>query len=105
MLFNKRLNKMVKDVASDLGYKEEVVAAVYSNYFRFMDEVFGIIPAEDITTEEELTQYRTSVNLPKLGKFYIDLQNINKVKKLRKIHGKHLKNQKRDDSQNQTNDE
>lgn len=76
-------DEQLKIVASELELPPEVVKEAYLSFWRFIREKMGEIPLQADLTEEQFSQYRTSFNIPSLGKFtcsYNRMLNVKKVK-------------------------
>lgn len=87
MLNNKNLAKILKEVSKELNLPEEVVTVAYLSFWKFAASVFEDIPFKEINSQEEFNSYRTSINIPSLGKFYT---TWDRVYKLRENYKKYL---------------
>lgn len=79
MKYEKQLTK----VAKDLGLPLDVVREAYFSFWRFLRDKMKEIPLQEDLTEEQFNKYRTSFNVPSLGKFscsYDRMLNVKKVK-------------------------
>ena len=83
MKYEKQLTK----VAQDLNLPIEVVREAYFSFWRFIKDKMKDIPLKEDLTEEQFNKYRTSFNVPSLGKFtcsYGRMLNVKKVKLYKK---------------------
>lgn len=79
MKYEKQLSK----VAQDLNLPLEVVREAYFSFWKFTKDKMKEIPLKEDLTEEQFNEYRTSFNVPSLGKFtcsYDRMLNVKKVK-------------------------
>ena len=81
MIKNKILQDQVNKAADQLGIPREVATLAYKLYWQFNKSVIEDLPISNINNEEELAQYRHSINLPGLGKLYTDWDRINGQRK------------------------
>ena len=78
-----KYEKQLTEVANQLGLPIEVVREAYFSFWRFIRDKMKEIPLKEDLTEEQFNEYRTSFNVPSLGKFscsYDRMQNVKKVK-------------------------
>lgn len=61
---------IVPEVAEELGLPESLVRKTYKNFWVFTRQHLSSLPIKDIKSEEELSKYKTSVNIPSIGKIY-----------------------------------
>lgn len=77
---------MLKKVATKLGISEKECNAYYKYYWLFIKETIEALPLKEIN-EDQFKEFRTSINLPKIGKLYCSCNknyNINKDDKIKK---------------------
>lgn len=84
MKYEKQLTK----VAEDLKIPLPVVRNAYFSFWKFILFKMKEIPFEDDLTEEQFSQYRTSFNVPSLGKFNCSYQRMLNIKKSKKYKKK-----------------
>lgn len=72
--------EMVASVADSLDISKGTVDRIYRAYWRAIREYIKALPLKQDWTEEEFTKLRPNVNIPSLGKFYV---NYNRYKYLR----------------------
>lgn len=78
-----RYDKQLNQIAEELGIPNEVVKKAYLSFWDFIRTKMKEIPLQSDMTEEQFNKYRTSFNVPSLGKFtcsYQRMQNVKKVK-------------------------
>lgn len=88
-MINRHLQEHEKEVARETNLPIEVVAQAYKLYWEFNKTVIKDIPINSLKSEEELSQYRTSINLPALGKLYTDWDKILNQRKRAKFLSKY----------------
>lgn len=84
MKYEEQLTK----VASDLSLPLEVVYEAYFSFWKFIRGKMGEIPLKDDLTEDQFNEYRTSFNVPSLGKFNCSYQRMLNVKKVKQYKRK-----------------
>lgn len=71
------MNKIYKQIAEELNLPIEVIKKSYESFFEFIRETIKNIPLkEDI----DLSDYRTSFNIPSIGKLYCNEKKFKKIK-------------------------
>ena len=83
MILSDELKRIIRLTAMELKLTEAVVEVVYRDYWKFIRDTFSNIPLKEITTEEEFNQYKTSINLPSLGKMYTTWDKVEKYRRRR----------------------
>lgn len=68
------LNRAIKKTAKELNLSEDLVKNTYMSYWKVVKEYIQSLPLKDINADQ-IKEYKTSVNIPTLGKFNC---NINK---------------------------
>lgn len=81
MILSDELKRIIKLTALELKLSESVVEVVYRDYWKFIRDTFSNIPLKEVTTEEEFNQYKTSINLPSLGKMYTTWDKVEKYRR------------------------
>lgn len=72
--------ELIKEVANELGFPEEVVKKAYSSSWEFIKNHISDLPLKDDLTEEEFKVLRTNFNLPSLGKLYVTYDDYKRIK-------------------------
>lgn len=86
-----KYEKQLKEVAAKINLPLEVVREAYFSFWRFVVQKMEEIPLYEDLTEEQFQQYKTSFNIPSLGKFacsYERMQNVKKIKYYRRKNGR-----------------
>lgn len=78
-----RYDAQLKQIADRLGIPFEVTKAAYMSFWDFIRNKMKEIPLQSDLTEEQFKQYRTSFNVPSLGKFACSYQRMRNVKKVK----------------------
>lgn len=73
--------KLVKGVSEKLGLSEKIVRNAYRAYWSYIRQAIGNLPLKDPISEEEFDSYKTSLNIPSLGKFVTSFEKIKGVRK------------------------
>lgn len=85
---NKRdYDKIVKEVANELGLDVSVTKNVFSLYWRFIKDTLSDYPFEDIDTEEDFKKHRYSISMRHIGKIYTNEHNVFRLKNKKKKYG------------------
>lgn len=66
------LEEIVKRVGSDLGLPRKLILNTYRAYWKVIKQQIESLPLKDNITKEELDSLHSSINLPSLGKLYVD---------------------------------
>ena len=82
---NNTLNLALRKVARNLSVDQKLVEAVYKSYWYFIKNHITSIPLRDLT-EEEYDSTVSNINLPFLGKLYVDYNKLAKYHKQRKLY-------------------
>ena len=85
MLYNKIFRKALKEVAEKYNLPEEVAIVAYRSFWEFTREKVQALPLSEDMTEDQFKQLRTSINIPSLGKLYVDYQRLLNIKRRREI--------------------
>lgn len=75
---------VISEVSKSLGLTDSFVDKVYKAYWRTVREHIIALPLKDDLSDEEFLKLQPNVNIPSLGKFYVDLNYYHRVKKLHK---------------------
>lgn len=78
MILDDNLKKIIKLVSLETKIPEPTVEVAYRLYWKFIQESLEKVPMKDIYTIEEYNKYKTSINLPSLGKIFIGFDKIQK---------------------------
>lgn len=73
-------NEIVAQVAGSTGLSKKMVDRIYKLYWRSVREYIKSKTLKEDLTEEEFIKLKPNVNVPSLGKFYVD---FNKYKRLK----------------------
>lgn len=66
------LEEIARRVGADLGLPRKLVLNTYKAYWKVIKQHLESLPLKGEITKEELESLQTSVNLPSLGKLYVD---------------------------------
>lgn len=73
-------NEIVAQVAGSTGLSKKMVDRIYKLYWKSVREYIKSRTLKEDLTEEEFIKLKPNVNVPSLGKFYVD---FNKYKRLK----------------------
>ena len=76
---NNTLNLAIRKVSRKLSVDQKLVEQVYKSYWMFIKEHISSLPLRELS-QEEYDSTVSNVNLPYLGKLYVDYNKLRKVK-------------------------
>ena len=82
---NNTLNLALRKVSRNLSVDQKLVEQVYKSYWLFIKEHISSLPLRDLT-EEEYDSTISNINLPFIGKLYVDYNKLAKYHKQRKLY-------------------
>ena len=82
---NNTLNLAIKKVARNLSVDQKLVESVYKSYWFFIKEHISSLPLRELS-KEEYDSTVSNINLPFLGKLYVDYNKLEKYHKERKLY-------------------
>lgn len=82
---NNTLNLAIKKVARNLSVDQKLVEQVYKSYWFFIKEHISSLPLRDLS-QEEYDSTVSNINLPFIGKLYVDYNKLAKYHKERKLY-------------------
>ena len=82
---NNTLNLAIKKVARNLSVDQKIVESVYKSYWLFIKEHISSLPLRELS-REEYDSTVSNINLPFLGKLYVDYNKLEKYHKERKLY-------------------
>ena len=68
----KSVRELCAKAAVELNLPPNFVWEVYKNYWRAVRVHISGLPLKESLSEEDFSKLKTSINVPSLGKFYID---------------------------------
>ena len=74
-----KVKDLCTKVALDLNLPPKYVWEVYKSYWKAIRNYMSSLPLKELS-EEDLGKIRTNINIPSLGKFFIDLEGLNRKK-------------------------
>lgn len=86
----------IKKLSQELELPEDIITKVYLSFWKSIQKVIEDIPLKNDLSEEDFKQYRTSVNLPSIGKLNCSFEHYQKVKR-KYQYNKKLKNENKKD--------
>ena len=82
---NNTLNLALKKVARNISVDQKLVEQVYKSYWYFIREHISSLPLRDLS-QEEYDSTVSNINLPFLGKLYVDYNKLARYHKERKLY-------------------
>ena len=82
---NNTLNLALKKVARNLSVDQKLVEQVYKSYWLFIKEHVSSLPLRDLS-QEEYDSTVSNINLPFIGKLYVDYGKLAKYHNERKLY-------------------
>lgn len=76
----KTAKELCNKAALKLNLPPNYVWEVYKSYWKAVRTHISTLPLRDSLTEEEFSKLRTSINIPSLGKFYVDWEELKRKK-------------------------
>ena len=83
-MYNVVLNKVIKRVAKELNLPEDLIKNTYMSYWKLVKDSIQSIPLKDINTDQ-IQEYKTSINIPSLGKFTCNINKFITLKENRRV--------------------
>ena len=74
------VKEIATKVALELDLPPKYVWEVYKAYWSFIRHSLSELPLKDISSEEEFSKFQTNINIPSLGKFYLDWNRLKNKK-------------------------
>ena len=82
---NNTLNLALRKVARNLSVDQKLVEQVYKSYWHFIKEHISSLPLRDLS-QEEYDSTISNINLPFLGKLYVNYGKLAKYQEQRKLY-------------------
>ena len=82
---NNVLNLAIKKVSRNLNIDQKIVEQVYKSYWLYIKEHISSLPLRDLSCEEYNSTV-SNINLPFLGKLYVDYNKLAKYHEQRKLY-------------------
>ena len=82
---NNTLNLALRKVARNLSVDYKLVEQVYKSYWFFIKEHISSLPLRDLS-QEEYDSTISNINLPFLGKLYVNYGKLAKYQEQRKLY-------------------
>lgn len=82
---NNTLNLALRKVARNLSVDQKLVEQVYKSYWCFIKEHISSLPLRDLS-QEEYDSTISNINLPFLGKLYVNYGKLAKYQEQRKLY-------------------
>ena len=82
---NNTLNLALRKTARNLSVDQKLVEQVYKSYWLFIKEHISSLPLRDLS-QEEYDSTVSNVNLPFLGKLYVDYNKLANYHRERKLY-------------------
>ena len=82
---NNTLNLAIRKVARNLSVDQKLVEQVYKSYWLFIKEHISSLPLRELS-QEEYDSTISNINLPFLGKLYVDYNKLAKYHEQRKLY-------------------
>ncbi len=82
---NNTLNLALRKVARELCVDQKLVEQVYKSYWLFIKKHVSSLPLRDLS-QEEYDSTISNINLPFLGKLYVDYNKLAKYHEQRKLY-------------------
>lgn len=73
--------EIIAEVAGNTGLSKTLVEKIYRGYWRAVREHITSLPLKEDLTDEEFMELQPNVNIPSLGKLYVNLERYQRVKK------------------------
>lgn len=72
--------EIITKVAEDTDLPDTLIDRTYKAYWRFIKDYVSSLPLKEDLTELELSKLRPNINIPSLGKLYVDVHKYNSKK-------------------------
>ena len=90
--------EIISQVAKETGLSCELVRKIYKSFWRAVKEHIEALPLKDNLSDEEFLKLQPNVNIPSIGKLYVDLKRYRGVKKSFEIRNYKIKETKKQDN-------
>lgn len=71
------MNEIIEKVASDLNLPTKFVDSVYKSYWQAIRQYISELP---LKTADNISNIKTNINIPSLGKFHCTEEEFNRLK-------------------------
>lgn len=88
----------ISQVAKETGLPCELVKKTYKSFWRAVKEHIEALPLKDNLSDEEFLKLQPNVNIPSIGKLYVDLKRYKRVKKSFEVRNYKIKETKKQDN-------
>lgn len=72
---------IIEKVSEEVNLPKEVVDRIYKSYWEFIRNTIKDLPLKKDLSEEQFNEFRTSFNIPSIGKLYCSYDKYSKMKK------------------------
>ena len=83
-LQQEKICKVIKITAKELNLPEDLIKNTYMSYWKIVKDSIQSIPLKDINTDQ-IKEYKTSINIPSLGKFTCNINKFITLKENRRV--------------------
>lgn len=73
------MNNIYEEASKQLDIPVDRVKKIYRYYWKYIRETIKLLPLKSNLTEEEYSQYRTSFNIPSLGKLHCTYEEYTRM--------------------------
>lgn len=73
--------EIIESVASSTGIPKSMVLKIHKAYWRAIREYITSLPLKEDLSAEEFNKLKPNVNIPSLGKLYVDCDRYQIIKK------------------------
>lgn len=87
-MLTKRINKLVVQASKELNIPYKEALEMYRIYWMWVKNSIESMPLDN-SDEEEFTKFKTSINIPNLGKFHTSYKRVQRIKESIRIINRH----------------
>ena len=73
-------DEIISEVAGSTGLSKRIVDRTYKAYWKVIREHITTLPLKEDISDEEIRAMQSSVNIPSIGKLYINVKKFHRIR-------------------------